>query len=609
MRLIIRIAKNELRYLFYSPIAWLVLLAFWMLIAVDYFFRLHDMANVQEIMLKNSSPNWNWLPVTLTGKLFGGLYKTAVSYLYLFIPLLTMGLISREKNTGTIRLLYSSPTGLRQIVLGKYLGIMLYLLMLVAIVGIVMIMGVVDIHKEDYGMFISGLIGFYLLSCTYSAIGLFMSAVSIHPVISAISTFLIIFLLDRIGLLWQQYDFIRDITWFLSLQNRTETMIFGLVISRDIYYFLLIACIFVSFTIIKLQSGRESRPWFIKTGRYALVMVVALLTGYLTSRPVLTKYWDTTAAKVNTIPPELQKMLTTIGDSSLEVTLYVNLLSQSSVIAFGMPELRNPNYLSKFWDPYLRFKPDIKFRYEYFYDIDPQTADSAWYDKFPGKTIQQIAYKVAERKDWDISQFKTPEEMRKIVDLKKEGNRMVMLLKYNGRTEVARTLNDPLCWPDQLLMASIFKRLLEPDKISKIYFLTGELERDIRKLGDRGYNQQTDKSIRTSLANMGFDIDTLNLNTQEIPADMATLVVADPITDLSTGVQTKIKSYVDAGGNMMILGKPGKQSVLNPLLQQLGVQLMPGQLVQPSYDETPEKVICRASPNVEKLSFLLEGTK
>ncbi|MGN6417849.1 MAG: Gldg family protein [Pseudobacter sp.] len=607
MRLIIRIAKNELRYLFYSPVAWVVLLAFWVMIALDYFNVLHDMANVQEVMTKNSNPQWSWYPKSVTGMLFGGVYRTAVSYLYLFIPLLTMGLISREKNAGTIRLLYSSPTGLRQIVLGKYLGIMLYLLMLVAIVGIVMIVGVIDIRKEDYGLFISGLLGFYLLACAYSAIGLFMSAVSIHPVISAISTFMIIFVLDRIGMLWQQYDFLRDLTWFLSMQNRTQKMIFGLVVTRDIFYFLVIAFIFVSFTMIKLQSGKESRPWFIKAGRYMLVMIVALMTGYLTSRPVLTKYWDTTATKGNTIPPELQQMLATIGDSSLEVTLYVNMLSRNSYFSLGMPEKRNPSYLALFWDQYLRFKPDIRFNYEYFYDIDPQTPDSTWYDIYPGKTPQQIALKVAERKEWDMSKVKSPEEIRKIVDLKKEGNRMVMVLKYKGRTEVARTLNDTQCWPDWYNMSAVFKRLLEPEKISKIYFLTGDLERDIRIRGDRGYYDHTEKSIRASLPNMGFDIDTLNLNTQALPPDMATLVLADPIMDLSTGVQAKIKSYLNNGGNMMILGKPGKQYVLNPLLQQLGVQLLPGQLVQPSYDETPEKVVALPTSRADSLSWLTEG--
>lgn len=46
---------------------------------------------------------------------------------------------------------------------------------------------------------------------------------------------------------------------------------------------------------------------------------------------------------------------------------------------------------------------------------------------------------------------------------------------------------------------------------------------------------------------------------------------------------------------MIILGKPGKQYVLNPLLQRLGVQLLNGQLVHPSYDETPDKVVSYAT--------------
>ncbi|MCD2425681.1 Gldg family protein [Niabella pedocola] len=610
MRLIIKIARNELRYLFYSPIAWIVLLVFWVMIAVAYFNPLHDMANFQEIMIKNSNSKWTW-PSTksLTGSLFGGVYTTAVSYLYLFIPLLTMGLVSREKNTGAIRLLYSSPARLRQIVLGKYLGIVLYLLLQVVIVGMVMVVGALNIRDEDYGLFLSGLLGFYLLVCTYSAIGLFMSAISVHPVISGIGTFMIIFVLDRIGGLWQQYDFIRDLTWFLSLQNRNQKMIFGLIVTRDIVYFMAIAFIFVSFTIIKLRAERESKPWYINAGRYILVMILALSVGYITSRPVLTGYWDTTAAKKNTISTELQKMIKALGDSTLEVTLYVNLLSRTSKMARGLPEARNPSYLTSFWERYLRFKPDIKFNYVYFYDIDPQSSDSSWYHIYPGKTVQQIAAKVAERSELDLDMFKTPEQIRKLIDLKSEGNRMVMQLKYRGRTEILRTMDDVECWPDGSNMASVLKRLLEPDKIFKVYFLTGDLERDIHKVGDRGYAAHTAKSIRASIANMGLDVDTLNLNVQDVPADVATLVLADPVMNLSAAVQKKIEGYIAAGGNMLILGKPGKQYVLNPLLRQLGVQLMSGQLVQPTYDETPEKVVCLTTPYIDTLSFLTQGLR
>jgi len=50
------------------------------------------------------------------------------------------------------------------------------------------------------------------------------------------------------------------------------------------------------------------------------------------------------------------------------------------------------------------------------------------------------------------------------------------------------------------------------------------------------------------------------------------------------------------------MGEPGKQYVLNPFLKQLGVQLMNGQLVESSYDETPDKVLPFATPAMAALS-------
>jgi ABC-2 type transport system permease protein len=603
MKLILKIAKNELRNLFYSPVAWLTLLVFFVIASLTYCNSLYSMANTQEVMIRNSNPGWNWLPNSLTSGLFTDLYKNAASYLYLFIPLLTMGLISRERNEDTMRLLFSSPVTTRQVVLGKYLGIVGYLLLLVAVIMLFMVLGFFNIRDVDYGLFFSGALGFYLLVCAYAAIGLYMSSLSVHFIISSIGTFMVIFVLDRIGMLWQEYDFIRDLTWFLSLQHRTQTMVMGLIITRDIFYFLVVTFIFVSFTIIKLRSERESKPWYIKAGRYALVMVLALAVGYTSSRPALTGYMDTTATQKNTIPKEMQALIKAMGDSSLEVTLFDNLLSTTSKIKKGLPVSRNPEYLAAFWEPYLRFKPGIDFKYEYYYNIDPRTSDSIWYQRYPGKSVHEIATKVAQRSDIDLTPFKKPDQTYKIANMAPEYNRMVMQLKYRGRTEILRTMDDVQTWPGLSNVAAVFKRLLEPEKISKTYFVTGHLERNIHILGERGYSAHTAKWERQSIINMGLDVDTLNLNFQDIPANATVLVLADPIINLSPVVQAKLKSYIESGGNMMLLGKPGRQYVINPVLKQLGIQLHPGQLVQPSYDETHEKVISRFTPEATSLSF------
>ncbi len=137
---------------------------------------------------------------------------------------------------------------------------------------------------------------------------------------------------------------------------------------------------FVLFTIIRLKNSRESKPWYTKASRYAIVMMVVLAIGYISSRPALTGYLDTTATKRNTIHPKLQKILSEFGDSTLEVTLYSNLLGNA--LERGLPEARNADYLAGLWEPYLRFKPDIEFKYEYYYDNDPTRDDSLLYRSF-----------------------------------------------------------------------------------------------------------------------------------------------------------------------------------------------------------------------------------
>ena len=592
MRVIFKIAKNELRYLFYSPIAWFVMIIFLVQCAVFYSNQIYDLANWQDIYLKNS-PKFNGISSALTFKIFvmGEVFSNVVGNLYLFIPILTMGIINREINNGSSKLLYSSPVRLRQVVLGKYLGIMLYNLLLVAALGIIMIAAAINIKNVDYGMLLSAALGFYLLVCAYSAIGIFMSTLSNYQIVSALSTFIIIFILSRIGDLWQRYDFVRDLTYFLSLQNRTLKMLVGLIVSRDVIYFIVIAAMFVAFTLIKLKAGRETKPWYIKAGRYITVLAIALLIGYVSSRSALTGYLDTTATQRNTIPKEMQQLIKDMGDSTLEVTLYTNLLGDG--IEHGLPEARNADYLANMWEPYLRFKPDIVFKYEYFYDNDPKKNDSALYKLYPpGFTLKRIAELSAERIEASLDMFKSPEEMKDHVGLQAENYRVVMQLKYNGRTEFLRTYPPPVpFWPQDINVAAAFKRLLEPSKIPNIYFVTGELERSIYKNGDREYSNHTSNKLgQLALINIGFDVDSLNVAMHDIPANTTAIVLADPKMELDASVQNKLKNYVATGGNIFILGEPGKQHLLNPFLQQLGVQLSNGQLVEPTYDETPDKV-------------------
>ncbi|WP_158643911.1 Gldg family protein [Pseudobacter ginsenosidimutans] len=589
--MVIQVAKAELRNLFYSPVAWFMLVLFMVLCAYFYTTPLFIKANWQDILLRNR-PNLTAITNgSLTRDLFlgeDGFFTHVLQNLYLIIPLLTMGLIGREVQSGTIKLLYSSPIKIRQIVLGKFLAIMIYNLLLVMITGIFFVSAMLNVKSVDYGMLLSAALGFYLLICTYAAIGAFMSSLSTYQIVTALGTFVVILVLTMIGKLWQQYDIVRDLTYFLFLSGRTEKMLAGLITSRDVIYFLVLIAMFLLFTMFRLKGARELKPWYIKTARYIGATGVVLIIGYVSSRPAMTLYWDTTQNKVNTIHRKTQQIIKEMGEDPIEVTLYSNLLGKTAFAA--LPEKRS-EYIHQFWDQYLRFKPNINFKYEYYYDYDSTAMGSEMPYHLRGKSVDQMARKKAEHSEWDLSIYQKPAEIRKKIDLRSEYLHLVMKVTYKGRSEFLRTSMGTPVWPGERQVAAAFKKLLYPEKIPQVYFITGHYERSTLKYGQREYGVHTSNKLRSSaLVNNGFNVDTISLDNRDIPGKTDLLVLADPKSALSDLCQEKIRNYISQGGNMIIMGEPGKQSIVNPVLSQLGLQLAEGTLINAKSMESPDMV-------------------
>lgn len=209
MRTIYKIARTELRTLFYSPVAWFILIIFTFQVSMDF----SDSLDYLVRMKMMGYQNWG-----LTTQIFsstGGLFPVVQNYLYLYLPLLTMGLMSRELGSGSISLLYSSPVTNRQIILGKFLSMMLYGLLLVLILVVFIVFVAFSINDVDFPLILSGLLGVYLLICAYAAIGLFMSSQTSYQVVAAMGTLAILAFLNFVGRMWQDIEFVRDITYWL----------------------------------------------------------------------------------------------------------------------------------------------------------------------------------------------------------------------------------------------------------------------------------------------------------------------------------------------------------------------------------------------------------
>ncbi len=137
MRTIFQIAKSELNSLFCSPIAWFVLVIY--TFQLSYGFT--EMLNKHLINAVMDQPlNSLSFDIFISG--FGSpLFKTVISSLFLYIPLLTMGLMSKEYSSGSIKLLLSAPITEKQIVLGKYFSMLIYGLLMLSIVVVYIILG------------------------------------------------------------------------------------------------------------------------------------------------------------------------------------------------------------------------------------------------------------------------------------------------------------------------------------------------------------------------------------------------------------------------------------------------------------------------------------
>lgn len=597
MKKSIRIAKLELNTLFYSPIAWLLLIAFFVQCAMAYIEKLQTWVTLQEL-----GGHYKEQLTFLTSAIFGypsGIAATVSSYIYLYLPLLTMGLISREVNNGTIKLLYSSPVTTIKIVIGKFLAICSYALLLVLAFGVFLITGAIQLQHPDIGLLLSIMLGIFLLLAAYGAIGLFVSSLTSYQVVAAVSTFIVFAFLGFIGSVWQRIDFVRDITYSLSLPGHVGNMGTGFITTKDLFYFAVILFLFISLTIMKLQSGRSNDSRLKKLLKYISLIIFSIVISYVTSRPAFMLYFDATATKTHTLSTASQKILKSMTAGPLEITSYINLLE--SHYPFGDPAQRNDDI--ERWVPYIRFKPDIHLNYVYYYDS--VLNEPSFFKEYPGKSLSEIAATFAKSRRIDLDVFKKPEEIRKIITLRTEQNRYVMQLKYNGKSTFLRLFDDGLVFPTERETDAALKRMLV--RLPRVAFLDGELERSPYRLGDKDYRGMTsDITFRYAMINQGFDFTTITLKNDTIPNNISILVIADPKAAFDSTVLTKIKKFIDRGGNLLIACEPGKQTVLNPLLKYVGVSMDSGMIVQKSDDFSPDLVLAHLTGALASLSKTLQ---
>ena len=185
-------------------------------------------------------------------------FKLSPYILLFLIPAVTMRTFADEIKQGTIELLLTKPTTIWQIVLGKFFGaillIVLALLPTLVYVGVVWQYGL-EIGNLDMGSTIGSYFGLLFLIASYTSIGVFSSTLSENQIVSfiiAVCISYILFLgLEQIeGLLKSSSNIFES----LGMNYHFKSMSRGVLDTRNIIYFLSITVLFLSISVYKIKS-------------------------------------------------------------------------------------------------------------------------------------------------------------------------------------------------------------------------------------------------------------------------------------------------------------------------------------------------------------------
>ena len=243
------IARREIGAMFCSPLAWILLaviqtiLGYMFLANLDNYFLLQP-----QLMQLENTPGVTDIVIT-------PLMHVAAIILLMIMPLLTMRSIAEEKRNRTLSLLVSAPLGMSDIVLGKFLGLMLFVFILITML-MLMPLSLYLGTSPDGGKLLSIYLGMLLLVATFTAIGLYLSSLTENQTIAAISTFGVLLMLWIIDWLGGSVSNGHSVLSYLSLLRHHQSMLEGVFNSSDIAYYLLLIVGFLVLTIRQLDRER-----------------------------------------------------------------------------------------------------------------------------------------------------------------------------------------------------------------------------------------------------------------------------------------------------------------------------------------------------------------
>ena len=459
------------------------------------------------------------------------LFSTA-PYLFMFlVPAITMRSLAEERREGTFELLLTRPLTDWQIVIGKYLASLLIILFAL-VPTLVYYYSVYTLGNPvgniDTGAVIGSYIGLFLLGASFAAIGIFASSISKNQIIAfTIAVFLCFFF----------YSGFDSLSQILSLQNLTlenfgitehyQSVSRGVLDTRDLAYFIILAGIFLWLTLFVLLKQRQKTVF----NKFTFGWIGVLIVLGIVSAVTFTRF-DFTKEKRYTISPISRQIMGGLTQP-IKVTVYLkgdNFPSWAKRLQHSTRDMLNDlqayshgNLTYDIVDPIA----DIKAL--------PDTAQKAVYDSLEEKGIVGQGYSV--KTDNGVSQLLLFPEA---------------LIQYRGRQIVVNLMQSRIGLSDDEVINNSIQNL-EYAFSSAIKKISSGGKPEIGFT--EGHNELSDIQLEDGMKTLsdGFDVGRVDLKTIPFAGLMGLklLVIPKPDKPFTEQEKYKLDQYIMRGGRVL----------------------------------------------------------
>ena len=465
--------------------------------------------------------------------------SSALFLFFISIPILTMRVLSEERKQKTDQLILTAPVSVGSIVVGKFLALLTIFMIPIAIIStyplILTAFGSVPL-TESY----ISILGFFLYGVTCIAVGIFVSSLTESQVISAVLSFALLFLgyiMDGIcSLISSTGNWLTKVLGCLDMYNRFITFLSGTLDLSAVIYFLSFAVLMLFLTVQSIQKRRYSVS--VKTlqlGAYntgligiavVLTVVVNLVAGEL---PSSIKTVDVTSEKIYSLTDTTKNYLKELDE---DVTIYV-LAGENT----------KDSTLSTTLERYDDASEHITVEY-----VDP-AVNPRFYMQYTDSSITTNSMIVVSEKRHKVINYSSVYASE---------------IDYTTYTSTTTGYDGE----GQITSAIAY---VTSDNMPKVYILEGH--------GELGLSS----SFLSAIDKENMEYESINLmNYDTVPEDAQCLIIHAPTSDLSEDDLNKILTFMENGGNALVVSTWTGQEMPNfeKLLAEYGLGVTDGLIIE-----------------------------